>query len=255
MYSTIPRLKPSPATPHTATTYLTTSVVGVFYGVDTVLSPKGAVVSVSDVETAETGLGSFGVGVSTPAGYIAEFPSLVSQIESDPQSTYANLPSWVLTTLGALGDSNGFGYASNGVAVDPTIADFYTQPGVTAFESQLAANAGGPFVTVANTGFFVPPTPAAYCVYLQSMIPGAACQAQTPPTTFDYFEFTYQLGPYSYGGNSYTSLVNFTFFEDDVTVQQDVPEPSTWAMMLLGFAGLGFAGYRRARAGHARLGA
>jgi PEP-CTERM motif len=27
-----------------------------------------------------------------------------------------------------------------------------------------------------------------------------------------------------------------------------VPEPSTWAMMLLGFAGLGFAGYRKAKA-------
>lgn len=26
-----------------------------------------------------------------------------------------------------------------------------------------------------------------------------------------------------------------------------VPEPSTWAMMLVGFAGLGYAGYRRAR--------
>jgi hypothetical protein len=25
------------------------------------------------------------------------------------------------------------------------------------------------------------------------------------------------------------------------------PEPSTWAMMLLGFAGLGFAGYRTSR--------
>jgi hypothetical protein len=24
-----------------------------------------------------------------------------------------------------------------------------------------------------------------------------------------------------------------------------VPEPSTWAMMLFGFGGLGFAGYRR----------
>ena len=34
-----------------------------------------------------------------------------------------------------------------------------------------------------------------------------------------------------------------------VTLQDNtitVPEPSTWAMMLLGFAGLGFAGYRRA---------
>ncbi len=29
------------------------------------------------------------------------------------------------------------------------------------------------------------------------------------------------------------------------TVTTGVPEPSTWALMLLGFAGLGFAGYRR----------
>jgi hypothetical protein len=28
-----------------------------------------------------------------------------------------------------------------------------------------------------------------------------------------------------------------------------VPEPSTWAMMLLGFAGLGLAGYRASRKG------
>jgi hypothetical protein len=32
-----------------------------------------------------------------------------------------------------------------------------------------------------------------------------------------------------------------------VAVSQ-VPEPSTWAMMLLGFAGLGYAGFRRASA-------
>jgi hypothetical protein len=30
-------------------------------------------------------------------------------------------------------------------------------------------------------------------------------------------------------------------------VLSSVPEPSTWAMMLLGFAGLGFAGYRASR--------
>lgn len=28
-----------------------------------------------------------------------------------------------------------------------------------------------------------------------------------------------------------------------------VPEPRTWAMMLLGFAGLGFLGYRKVRRG------
>jgi probable HAF family extracellular repeat protein len=32
-----------------------------------------------------------------------------------------------------------------------------------------------------------------------------------------------------------------------------VPEPSTWAMMLFGFAGLAFAGYRRAKAANATL--
>jgi PEP-CTERM motif-containing protein len=34
-----------------------------------------------------------------------------------------------------------------------------------------------------------------------------------------------------------------------------VPEPSTWAMMLLGFAGLGFAGYRKAHSARTALSA
>jgi hypothetical protein len=33
--------------------------------------------------------------------------------------------------------------------------------------------------------------------------------------------------------------------------QSDVPEPSTWAMMLVGFGSLGFAGYRRQKAASA----
>ncbi|MBV8105578.1 MAG: PEPxxWA-CTERM sorting domain-containing protein [Hyphomicrobiales bacterium] len=33
-------------------------------------------------------------------------------------------------------------------------------------------------------------------------------------------------------------------FTGNVVVGSNVPEPATWAMMLLGFAGLGFAGYR-----------
>ena len=38
-------------------------------------------------------------------------------------------------------------------------------------------------------------------------------------------------------------------FEFDNVAVGGVPEPSTWAMMLLGFAGLGFAGYRKAKSG------
>ena len=34
-----------------------------------------------------------------------------------------------------------------------------------------------------------------------------------------------------------------------------IPEPSSWAMMLIGFAGLGYAGYRRARAARTTLAA
>jgi hypothetical protein len=32
-----------------------------------------------------------------------------------------------------------------------------------------------------------------------------------------------------------------------VTVTSVIPEPSTWAMMLFGLAGLGFAGYRKTK--------
>jgi hypothetical protein len=42
----------------------------------------------------------------------------------------------------------------------------------------------------------------------------------------------------------FAQLVNFGMAEDKVGT---APEPSTWAMMLLGFAGLGLAGYRASR--------
>ena len=38
-------------------------------------------------------------------------------------------------------------------------------------------------------------------------------------------------------------------------VNDAVPEPSIWAMMLLGFADLGFAGYRKARSAQTALSA
>ena len=44
-----------------------------------------------------------------------------------------------------------------------------------------------------------------------------------------------------------TSGAYANFYPATVTVSE-APEPSTWAMLLAGFAGLGCAGFRRARA-------
>ena len=61
--------------------------------------------------------------------------------------------------------------------------------------------------------------------------------------------------PFEDGGDN--SLINLGFVSGpvDLTIEGNgvfalggaVPEPSTWAMMLVGFAGLGFAGYRSTR--------
>ena len=64
-------------------------------------------------------------------------------------------------------------------------------------------------------------------------------------------------------GSSYGPGVDLTFtytltadgpggYGLDFVVGGAVPEPSTWAMMLVGFAGLGFAGHRSARKRNAR---
>ena len=45
-------------------------------------------------------------------------------------------------------------------------------------------------------------------------------------------------------GHMYVSGVSTPGDTDDYFTATFVPEPSTWAMMLLGFAGLGYLGYR-----------
>jgi PEP-CTERM motif len=56
-------------------------------------------------------------------------------------------------------------------------------------------------------------------------------------------------GGCSYDPENMTGICEeFFFFPTPVTfVVTSVPEPSTWAMMVVGFAGLGFAGYRASR--------
>jgi hypothetical protein len=59
------------------------------------------------------------------------------------------------------------------------------------------------------------------------------------PSANDLFQFDFTLA----GGSLQTPLAVEAF----VQVGSGVPEPSTWALMILSFAGVGFARYRRAR--------
>jgi hypothetical protein len=69
---------------------------------------------------------------------------------------------------------------------------------------------------------------------------------------YDY-QFTLTAGAFSTtssgGAGKYSVLVTASRpgTVDYSLVTTGVPEVSTWAMMLLGFAGLGWAGYRRSR--------
>ena len=57
------------------------------------------------------------------------------------------------------------------------------------------------------------------------------------------------LGPFSMTEQSVFTLTPFAQLVNrgQTEIKLAVPEPSTWAMMLLGFAGLGYAGFRKAR--------
>ena len=82
----------------------------------------------------------------------------------------------------------------------------------------------------------------------------AILEGSSASSTFD-FNFR---GHLILGEVDHNSVINLGFFSGpvDLTFENPgifvlggvVPEPSTWAMMLLGFSGLGFLGYRRAKA-------
>lgn len=67
----------------------------------------------------------------------------------------------------------------------------------------------------------------------------------------NYFQFRWE--PASLRGFNYSQTAPILLvdqfllggFTNDLTVPQGIPEPSTWAMMLLGFAAIGFTAHRR----------
>ena len=81
-------------------------------------------------------------------------------------------------------------------------------------------------------------------------IGGETLYSRTSAPVFPYTEIKED-----FTATSNSTVLNFAFRQDPsywaldnvqvTAVSSPVPETSTWAMMLVGFAGLGFAGYRR----------
>jgi hypothetical protein len=96
-------------------------------------------------------------------------------------------------------------------------------------------------------------TYGSFAVALDGLWNGTSTQ-YAGPITFDISGLTTQ--DFAPNSNGYWAIVDAGFGTPGAVstgvIASAVPETSTWAMMLLGFAGLGFAGYRRKQKGSAR---
>jgi hypothetical protein len=105
------------------------------------------------------------------------------------------------------------------------------------------------FSVDAHTGFW--PTYLSFGLSLyksqSSGYPVTAITSLNLPTTpYDLSTFassTFNLNKYTNGNSEFSAQGYLT----SLTLASAVPEPATWAMILLGFAGVGFAAYRRGR--------
>ena len=85
-------------------------------------------------------------------------------------------------------------------------------------------------------------------------IDGKLLAADPGPTTAVKTNFVLDQGSHTFlidyvTDNGTPSVFNFE--APSATLQAAVPEPSTWAMMILGFMGVGFMAYRRKSQGAA----
>ncbi len=84
-------------------------------------------------------------------------------------------------------------------------------------------------------------------------LPFASPLAPTFDSVTAYADPYFSIDPSNADPNAYTILVSPGVGNAPSSGVPGTPEASTWAMMLLGFVGLGFAGYRRAKAGPTTL--
>jgi hypothetical protein len=166
------------------------------------------------------------------------------QFASNPTTTQTGWSAYTCTLSCNIAASSGFGYILNGLE--------------NPFERGIAPGGSSSNFFFANSGFFDGTSNTlqfpeltgqleifVFATALVSSFPdGTSNTIQFPeigqPTFPVRFGFRGTLTPQITDGSSNTIFVGETL----ITA---VPEPSTWAMMILGFAGVGFMAYRRSR--------
>lgn len=182
----------------------------------------------------------------TPGADLTGLPfTLTIEYTTSLPDTYFASP-----TLNFLEGGSGFGLP------DPIISSVLrvngaSSPNITGSLDTFNQGANGNSAAVNQIGFSVAADSShAYSIGFENP---SSISGDIPATLDVPLYFT--LGPDDFGFGS------FSFAASDQSTSGDfspatltysipttgAPEPSTWAMMLLGFAGLGYAGYRRVR--------
>jgi von Willebrand factor type A domain len=153
------------------------------------------------------------------------------------------------------GNLNGYGqFSGSGSLLDDGVAGSYTPPPFssdpTALTSQIVSLIGDSFATYSTVSLgLVGGAPSDCSVSLPSSISGSFSRSSSESFSFGDVGVTgthagtcsFTVGLFADGALLATESDSITVTGGSVTA----PEPSTWATMMIGFAALGYMGYRR----------
>ena len=143
----------------------------------------------------------------------------------------------------------GGGEITGSFQIDQTTYNFAGNTGYVAGSSTIEVT--GDSVSYVNGSYsqFYGYNAANYASFINLPGPGVVLELPigTPPRQSGSIDLSNGAGFFlSYAEGVYEEMTG-----DLIAVTTTVPEPSTWALMLLGFAGLGVAAHRRAKTGRA----
>jgi PEP-CTERM motif len=231
----------------------------VFGGVDMKSKFLGLVliIAVTSAATAQPAEAAVTLDNSPPSGSISSFgnPDSMTYGQTFTAPVTGTLTSFTLWLNGGVGELYGGVGTWNGSS---TFGLGFGSP-TNLYQSANVASLGpGPYTFAPNINVVAGENYVAYLSVFGVANANAITsmpQSNNPVEDINYFVW-HNSGP-SFGGNpdprnnaswNYFSNLGDAQFSATFVAAAGVPEPSTWAMMLIGFAGLGLAVQRKARA-------